>query len=169
VEQREGQRIGFASVEGTRGPSGESVGMQALFGGAHGNAWENGRVKVYGCLEPSFNLGTSHNSNSPASYDMFANRIELDHAVSYVERIPDSSDHEHRLGFPSQRLVRRQLPFHDERGLLQPATAGAAARVRVRPRPGVFRSLHPAGGGRLEHQGRAVHLGAGHRSAASAE
>jgi hypothetical protein len=64
--------------------------MQALYGGANGQAWEDSRVKVYGWLEPSFNLSTSHNSNLPSAYDIFANRIELDQAVLYVERIPDS-------------------------------------------------------------------------------
>jgi hypothetical protein len=64
--------------------------MQALYGGAHGQAWEDSRVKVYGWLEPSFNLSTSHNSNSPSAYDIYANRIEFDQAVLYIERIPDS-------------------------------------------------------------------------------
>ncbi len=64
--------------------------MQALYGGADGKAWEDSRVKVYGWLEPSFNLSTSHDSNLPSSYDIFANRVELDQAVLYVERIPDS-------------------------------------------------------------------------------
>jgi len=64
--------------------------MQALYGGANGQAWEDSRVKVYGWLEPSFNLSTSHNSNLPSAYDIFANRMELDQAVLYIERIPDS-------------------------------------------------------------------------------
>jgi len=64
--------------------------MQALYGGTNGQAWENSRVKVYGWLEPSFNLSTSHNSNLPSAYDIFPDRIELDQAVVYVERIPDS-------------------------------------------------------------------------------
>jgi Putative beta-barrel porin-2, OmpL-like. bbp2/Carboxypeptidase regulatory-like domain len=64
--------------------------MQALYGGTHGQAWEDSRIKVYGWLEPSFNLSTSHNSNLPSAYDIYANRIEFDQAVLYVERIPDS-------------------------------------------------------------------------------
>ena len=69
--------------------------MQALYGGAHGQAWQDSRVKVYGWLEPSFNLSTSHNSNSPSAYDIYANRIEFDQAVLYVERIPDSVQTDH--------------------------------------------------------------------------
>ena len=64
--------------------------MQAIYGGANGQAWEDSRVKVYGWLEPSFNLSTSHTSNLPSAYDIFANRMELDQAVLYIERIPDS-------------------------------------------------------------------------------
>jgi len=69
--------------------------MQALYGGPHGQAWEDSRVKVYGWLEPSLNLSTSHNSNSPSAYDIYANRIEFDQAVLYVERIPDSVQTSH--------------------------------------------------------------------------
>src|ERR1700722_4371796 len=64
--------------------------MQAIYGGTNGQAWEDSRVKVYGWLEPSFNLSTSANSNLPSAYDIFPNRVELDQAVLYVERIPDS-------------------------------------------------------------------------------
>ncbi len=64
--------------------------MEALYGGSNGDAWERSRVKLYGWLEGSFNLSTSNNSNYPAAYDIFANRIELDQAVLYVERIPDT-------------------------------------------------------------------------------
>jgi Putative beta-barrel porin-2, OmpL-like. bbp2/Carboxypeptidase regulatory-like domain len=64
--------------------------MQALYAGPHGKAWEDSRIKVYGWLEPSFNLSTSQHSNAPSAYDISANRIEFDQAVLYVERIPDS-------------------------------------------------------------------------------
>jgi hypothetical protein len=69
--------------------------MQALYAGPHGDAWEQSRIKVYGWVEGSFNLSTSHDSNSPAAYDIFANRIEFDQAVLYVERLPDSVQTDH--------------------------------------------------------------------------
>jgi len=69
--------------------------MEALYGGSNGQAWEQSRVKVYGWLEGSFNLSTSHNSNYPATYDIYANRVELDQAVLYVERLPDSVQTDH--------------------------------------------------------------------------
>jgi hypothetical protein len=69
--------------------------MQALYAGPNGDAWERSRIKVYGWLEGSFNLSTSHDSNYPAAYDIFANRIEFDQAVLYVERLPDSVQTDH--------------------------------------------------------------------------
>ena len=69
--------------------------MQALYGGSNGDAWERSRVKVYGWVEGSVNVSTSHDSNFPAAYDIFPNRVELDQAVVYVERIPDSVQTDH--------------------------------------------------------------------------
>jgi hypothetical protein len=69
--------------------------MEALYGGSNGDAWEQSRVKLYGWLEGSFNLSTSHNSNYPAAYDIFPDRVELDQAVLYVERIPDTVQTDH--------------------------------------------------------------------------
>ena len=69
--------------------------MEALYGGSHGQAWEQSRVKVYGWVEGSFNLSTSHDSNYPSAYDIFANKVEFDQAVLYVERLPDSVQTDH--------------------------------------------------------------------------
>jgi hypothetical protein len=64
--------------------------MQALYAGPNGQAWENSRVKIYGWLEGSLNLSTSHQSNLPSAYDIYSNRVELDQAVLYIERLPDT-------------------------------------------------------------------------------
>jgi hypothetical protein len=64
--------------------------MQALYAGPHGKAWEESRVKIYGWVEGSFNLSTSHRSNLPSAYDIYSNRVELDQAVLYIERLPDT-------------------------------------------------------------------------------
>jgi hypothetical protein len=69
--------------------------MEALYGGSSGEAWERSRIKVYGWVEGSFNLSTSHDSNYPSAYDIFPNRIEFDQAVLYLERIPDSVQTDH--------------------------------------------------------------------------
>jgi hypothetical protein len=64
--------------------------MQALYAGANGKAWEKSHVKIYGWLEGSVNFSTSDHSNLPTAYDIYPNRPELDQAVLYIERIPDS-------------------------------------------------------------------------------
>jgi hypothetical protein len=64
--------------------------MQALYAGPNGKAWEDSRVKIYGWLEGSLNFSTSDRSNLPTAYDIYPNRFELDQAVLYIERIPDS-------------------------------------------------------------------------------
>jgi hypothetical protein len=69
--------------------------MEALYGGSNGAAWEQSRIKMYGWVEGSLNLSTSHNSNSPSAYDIFANRIEFDQAVLYLERLPDTVQTDH--------------------------------------------------------------------------
>jgi len=69
--------------------------MEALYSGSNGKAWEQSRVKVYGWVEGSFNLSTSHDSNYPSAYDIFANRVEFDQAVLYIERLPDSVQTDH--------------------------------------------------------------------------
>ena len=69
--------------------------MEALYGGSNGDAWEQSQVKMYGWVEGSFNLSTSHDSNYPSAYDIFSNRAEFDQAVLYVERLPDSVQTDH--------------------------------------------------------------------------
>jgi len=69
--------------------------MQALYSGSHGKGWQDSRVKVYGWLEGSFNVSTSHHSNAPSAYDIYANRAEFDQAVLYIERLPDTVQRDH--------------------------------------------------------------------------
>jgi hypothetical protein len=56
---------------------------------------ENHRTKLYGWVEPSFNVSTSDKNNFPLSYDIFPNRIELNQAVIYLERLPDTVQKTH--------------------------------------------------------------------------
>ncbi len=53
------------------------------------------RVKVYGWVEPSFNLSTSRDRNTPVANDAFANTVQLNQFVVYVERLPDSVQRDH--------------------------------------------------------------------------
>jgi Putative beta-barrel porin-2, OmpL-like. bbp2 len=56
---------------------------------------ENSRIKVYGWIAASGNASTSSESNFPLSYDIFPNRVELNQAVVYVERLPNTVQNSH--------------------------------------------------------------------------
>ena len=53
------------------------------------------RTKIYGWVAPSFNVSTSGKNNFPVSYDIYPNRIELNQAVIYIERLPDTVQKTH--------------------------------------------------------------------------
>ena len=69
--------------------------MQALYSGPDGREWENSRVQIYGWLNPGFNFSTSKRSNLPEGYNIFPNRLDLDQAVMYFERVPDTVQTDH--------------------------------------------------------------------------
>jgi hypothetical protein len=56
---------------------------------------EDSRTKVYGWAAGSVNASTSSNNNFPLSYDIFPNRVELNQAVVYVERLPNTVQKTH--------------------------------------------------------------------------
>ena len=53
------------------------------------------RTKLYGWLDPTLNFSTSSNSNAPEANDVYSNRFELNQAVLYAERLPDSVQQDH--------------------------------------------------------------------------
>jgi hypothetical protein len=53
------------------------------------------RSKFYGWIDPSVNGSTSSHSNSPVADDAYPNRLELDQAVLYLERLPDTVQQDH--------------------------------------------------------------------------
>jgi len=91
--------------------------MEALDAGPNGRAWGGSHVKVYGWLEGSLNFSTSHQSNLPTAYDIFPNRVELDQAVLYIERIPDSVQTDHvDWGFHISGLYGTSYRFTSNKG-----------------------------------------------------
>ena len=56
---------------------------------------ENSRTKVYGWVAFSPNFSTSGHNNFPVSYDIFPNKIELNQAVVYIERLPNTVQNSH--------------------------------------------------------------------------
>src|SRR5262249_28098823 len=53
------------------------------------------RIRIYGWLEPSYNIGSSHRSNFPESYIVAARQLHWDQVVARVERVPDTVQTEH--------------------------------------------------------------------------
>jgi hypothetical protein len=56
---------------------------------------ENSRTKVYGWVAGSVNASTSSKNNFPVSYDIFPNRVEMNQAVVYIERLPNTVQKTH--------------------------------------------------------------------------
>lgn len=56
---------------------------------------EHSRTKVYGWVAGSVNASTSSKNTFPVSYDIFPNRVELNQAVVYIERLPNTVQKEH--------------------------------------------------------------------------
>jgi len=69
--------------------------MQAIYGSKSGEAWKQSHVKIYGWIEPGFNFSTSKDRVYPMSYNIYANRLVLDQAVVYAERVPDTVQTDH--------------------------------------------------------------------------
>ena len=55
----------------------------------------NSRTKVYGWVATSINFSTSGQNNFPGTYDIFPNKIEVNQAVVYIERLPDTVQTDH--------------------------------------------------------------------------
>ncbi len=93
--------------------------MQALYGGQDGPAWQNSRVQIYGWLNPGFNFSTSKHSNLPEGYNIFPNRVDLDQAVIYVERVPDTVQKDHvDWGFRAGEMYGIDYHFTTAKGWL---------------------------------------------------
>ena len=85
-------------------PSGDwGYGGSPLIGVPDGNFYplmsalklNKSRTKVYGWAAVSANYSTSASNNFPLTYDIFPRRLELNQAVIYVERLPDTVQKTH--------------------------------------------------------------------------
>ncbi len=52
-------------------------------------------IRIYGWVNPSYNLSTSHNSNVPLSYNIVPNSVQLDQLVLRIERPLDTVQTDH--------------------------------------------------------------------------
>lgn len=78
-----------------------------------------GRTKIYGWISPSVNASTSAHGNVPEVDDAYANRLELNQAVVYVERLPNSVQREHvDVGYHLTALYGTDYRFTTNKGYL---------------------------------------------------
>jgi hypothetical protein len=99
--------------------------MQAIYDGPGGQAWKDSKVQIYGWVNFSGNISTSHpsktseNGNFPLVYDIRPNRMELNQIVLYVERLPDENQTDHiDWGFRVSALYGLDYRFTFSRGWL---------------------------------------------------
>jgi Putative beta-barrel porin-2, OmpL-like. bbp2 len=129
---------------------------------------ENSRTKVYGWVAPSFNVSTSSNNNFPLSYDIFPDRVELNQAVIYIERLENTVQKTHfdwgyhltafygidyrfttAKGYFSQQLLQKNHrygfdPVLEYADLYFPAKEGLVIRIgRFLSVPGIEAQLAP--------------------------
>ncbi|HVR83470.1 MAG TPA: outer membrane beta-barrel protein [Planctomycetota bacterium] len=71
--------------------------MPALFASEEGQAWKDSRFWIYGWVDASLNVSTSHSQggNWPMAYDYRPNRAELNQATFYIDRYPDTFQTDH--------------------------------------------------------------------------
>lgn len=71
--------------------------MKSLSGTSFGDFLKENHIDIWGWVDGGFNASTSRGKfgNLPAGYDIFANGAQLNQAVMYIERMPDTTQHDH--------------------------------------------------------------------------
>jgi putative OmpL-like beta-barrel porin-2 len=94
-------QIGGTQIIGDPGVLSPYPLMQAIYDGPGGDAWQKSKVQIYGWVNFSGNISTSHpsktseNGNFPLIYDLRPNRMELNQFVVYLERLADENQMDH--------------------------------------------------------------------------
>jgi hypothetical protein len=89
---------GATSIGVTRPSSVDSPLMVAMGNSAFGNFLNDHSVQIYGWVNGGGNLSTNTvkpAGNAPAAYDFTPNTVQLDQAVVYIERLPDTVQTDH--------------------------------------------------------------------------
>ncbi len=92
---------------------------------------QNSRTKIYGWVATSIDFSTSSQTNFPVSYDIKPNNIQVNQAVLYIERLPDTVQTDHfDWGYHLTAFYGTDYRFTTFEGLLQPAAAEIQSPVR---------------------------------------
>jgi hypothetical protein len=88
---------GSTNLGVTRPSSVDSPLMAALGNTAAGQWMNDAHIQVYGWVNAGGNLSTNtvRGGNAPAAYDYNPNTVQLDQAVLYIERLPDTVQKDH--------------------------------------------------------------------------
>ena len=88
---------GSTNLGVTRPSSTDSPLMVALGNTSVGNWMSDNHIQVYGWVNAGGNLSTNtvRGGNAPAAYDYNPNTVQLDQAVVYIERLPDTVQKDH--------------------------------------------------------------------------
>jgi hypothetical protein len=88
---------GSTSLGVTRPSSVDSPLMAALGNTTFGQALNDNHIQIYGWINAGGNLSnnTVRGGNAPAAYDYNPNTVQLDQAVVYFERLPDTVQKDH--------------------------------------------------------------------------
>jgi Putative beta-barrel porin-2, OmpL-like. bbp2 len=89
---------GAPSIGVTRPNSVDSPLMVALGNTQLGQAMNAAHVQIYGWVNPGSNISTNTvkpGGNFPVSYDYTPNSVQLDQAILYIERLPDTVQKDH--------------------------------------------------------------------------
>ena len=88
---------GSTNLGVTRPSSIDSPLMNAMSNTAFGSWLNDAHIQVYGWIDPGGNLSTNsvRGGNAPAAYSYNPNTVQLDQAVLYIERLPDTVQKDH--------------------------------------------------------------------------
>ncbi|HEX4104759.1 MAG TPA: outer membrane beta-barrel protein [Rhizomicrobium sp.] len=87
----------LTSIGVSRPNSADSPLMVAIAGTGFGKWLAGNNTQIYGWLDPGFNLSTNSNKfgNAPIAYTSNPNVGQLDQAVLYIDRLPDTAQTDH--------------------------------------------------------------------------
>jgi Putative beta-barrel porin-2, OmpL-like. bbp2 len=88
---------GTTNLGVTRPSSIDSPLMNAISNTPFGQWLNDAHIQVYGWIDPGGNLSTNtvRGGNAPAAYSYNPNTVQLDQAVLYIERLPDTVQKDH--------------------------------------------------------------------------
>ncbi|MEA2730870.1 MAG: hypothetical protein QOF70_5345 [Acetobacteraceae bacterium] len=89
---------GTTALGGNRTGSVDSPLMMSIANTAVGKWMQDTGIQIYGWVDPGFNISSNTHrklGNAPVSYAAYPNTVQLDQAVIYIERTPDTVQTDH--------------------------------------------------------------------------